>query len=127
MTGSIACCDTTPIQTEQPTKEIVTTSQTTEYIIYFLFGVLETLLAFRLIFKLAGASHTSSFVNIMYAVTGIFILPFEGIFHKVVNQGIETSSIMEPSTLVALVVYAILSFGMVKLVSVLSREKQVES
>ncbi len=107
------------------TKNIATSSQTVEYLIYFFFGALEILLAFRLVLKLMGASMASGFVGLIYGLTGIFILPFEGIFRRATTQGIETTSVLEPSTLVAIVVYAVLAWGIVKLVRIFSGEKQV--
>lgn len=105
------------------TKRVATGSQTAEYVIYFFFGVLEVLLTFRLVLKLMGASLASAFVGLIYGVTGVFILPFEGIFRRGFAQGLETTSVLEPSTLVAVVVYAVLAWGIVKLLKVLSREK----
>jgi hypothetical protein len=107
-----------------PVKSGATSSQTVEYLVYFFFGALEILLAFRLIFKLTGASLSSAFVGLIYGVTGIFILPFEGIFRRGFAQGIETTSVLEPSTLVAIIVYAVLAWGIVKLLRVLSGEQQ---
>lgn len=101
-------------------------SQTIEYFVYFLFGVLEILLAFRLFLKLTGASLASTFVGFIYGITGIFILPFEGIFRRWFNQGLETTSVLEPSTIVAIVVYAVLAWGIVKLIRIFSGEKQEE-
>ncbi|OGM09875.1 hypothetical protein A2W13_01055 [Candidatus Woesebacteria bacterium RBG_16_36_11] len=95
-----------------------------EYLIYFLFGILEVLLVFRLIFKLMGASNSSAFVGLIYSITGIFILPFEGIFRRGFTQGLETTSVLEPSTLVAIIVYAVLAWGIVKLVRIFSGERQ---
>lgn len=106
------------------TKRIATSSQTFEYLIYFFFGALEIILAFRLVLKLMGASTSSAFVGLIYAVTGLFVLPFEGIFRRGFAQGVETTSILEPSTLVALVVYAVLAWGIVKLVRIFSGEQQ---
>ncbi len=106
------------------TKSTVSSSQTIEYIIYFIFGILEVLLAFRLVFKITGASAASSFVSLIYGLTGIFIMPFEGIFRRGFTQGVETTSVLEPSTIVAMVVYAILVWGVVKLVRIISGEKQ---
>jgi len=106
-----------------PTKE-ATNSQTVEYVVYFFFGVIEVLLAFRLILKLMGASVSSFFVRFIYSVTGIFILPFEGIFRRGFAQGVETTSVLEPSTLVAIIVYVVLAWGIVKLVRISSGEKQ---
>ena len=101
-----------------------TSSQTVEYLVYFLFGILEALLVFRLIFKLTGASLSSAFVGLIYGLTGIFILPFEGIFRRGFAQGVETTSVLEPSTLVAIIVYVVLAWGIVKLLRILSGERQ---
>jgi len=106
------------------TKKVASSSQTVEYLIYFFFGALEVLLAFRLVLKLMGASLASGFVGLIYGLTGIFILPFEGIFRRGTAQGIETTSVLEPSTLMAIVVYAILAWGIVKLVRIFSGEQQ---
>jgi hypothetical protein len=107
-----------------PVKMEATTTQTVGYLVYFFFGALEVLLAFRLILKLAGASYGNAFVGLVYGITGIFILPFQGIFHSGLAQGVETTSVFEWSTLIAIIVYAVVAWGMVKLLSVLSGEKQ---
>ena len=105
-------------------KTAATSSQTIEYLVYFFFGALEILLAFRLIFKLAGASSVGAFVSFIYGLTGLFILPFEGIFRTATSRGLETTSVLEPAALVALVAYAVLAWGIVKLVHIVSGEKQ---
>ena len=56
----------------------------------------------------------------IYNLIGIFILPFEGIFRRGYTQGVETTSVLEPSTLTAIIVYAVLAWGIVKLVQILS-------
>jgi len=106
------------------TKRVATSSQTVEYLVYFFFGALEILLAFRLVLKLTGASISSGFVGLIYGLTGLFILPFEGIFRRGYTQGIETTSVLEPSTLVAMIVYAVLAWGIVKLIRIFSGERQ---
>jgi len=105
-------------------KSTATNTQTVEYLIYFLFGALEILLAFRLVLKLTGASLASAFVGFIYSITRLFILPFEGIFSRGFSKGIETTSVLEPSTIVALVVYPLLAWGIVKLIRILSGEHQ---
>jgi YGGT family len=109
----------------RPTTEVkATNSQTVEYLVYFFFGLLEILLAFRLVLKLTGASLASAFVGLIYGLTGLFILPFEGIFHRGFTQGVETTAVLEPSTLVAIIVYAVLAWGIVMLLRILSGKKQ---
>lgn len=108
-----------------PVKKGATNHETYEYLVYYFFGALEILLIFRLILKIAGASLNSWFVTIVYTLTRFFIIPFEGMFRRVSTQGIETTSILEPSTIVAIIVYAILAVGIVKLIRISSREEQI--
>jgi glucan phosphoethanolaminetransferase (alkaline phosphatase superfamily) len=115
-----------PVAVNTQSRRQATNSQTTEYLIYFFVGLLDVLLAFRLVLKLMGASLSSVFVRAIYAITGLFIMPFEGIFRRGFTQGIETTSVLEPATLVAFIVYALLAWGIVKLVRVFSGEEQTE-
>jgi hypothetical protein len=109
-----------------PERPDVSGTQTVNRLIYFLFGALEILLVFRLIFKLAGASHGSYFVNFIYSLSGIFVMPFFGIFRPATTTGVETTAILEPATLVAIIVYAVLAWGIVSLVRILSGKREEE-
>lgn len=109
---------------KSPVVTKATGTQTIEYLVYFLFGFLEILLAFRFVLKLTGANVASGFVNFIYSLSGIFILPFSGIFSKGYAEGLENTSVFEPATLVALVVYLLVAWGIVKLVKISSGEKQ---
>jgi hypothetical protein len=115
--------DSTPV-TASTSSEQATSYQTIEYLMYFFFGALEVLLAFRLILKLTGANSFSAFVGLIYGVTGVFIVPFQGIFQQATAQGAVTTAVLEPATLVAIVVYAVLAVGIVKLLRILSGKKQ---
>lgn len=112
--------------TSNPAKAKATDTQTTEYVIYFMLGALEILLAFRMFFKLAGASTSSSFVRFVYGLSGAFIMPFEGIFRRGFTQGLETTAVLEPAVVVGLAVYAVLAWGLVKLLGIWSGEVQTD-
>ena len=85
-------------------------------IIYVVVGILEVLLLFRFVFQLLGANPNSGFVNFIYALTGLFVAPFYGIFGRpVTSDGTVTTSVFDPSTLVAMVVYALVGWAIVKL------------
>lgn len=112
------------LTTITPVKIGATSSQTNEYLVYYFFGALDTLLAFRIILKLLGANTSSFFVNFIYSLSKIFILPFEGIFRRVTSQAAETTVIIEPSAIVAVIVYGILAVGIVKLIRIFSGEEQ---
>jgi len=96
-------------------------------IIYYILGVLEALFAFRLVFKILGANPESSFVSIIYSVTNIFLAPFAGIFRKAVTKGIETESVLEPTLIIAMIVYAALAWGIARLIEIISNHKDSES
>lgn len=93
-------------------------------VIYYVLGLLEVLFAFRFVFKLLGANPGSGFVTFIYAITQIFLAPFTAIFRVAVTQGIETKAVLEPSTLIAMVVYALVAWGIVKLIITISGRKE---
>jgi len=112
------------LTTITPVKIEATSSQTYEYLVYYFFGALDTLLGFRFVLKLLGANSGSYFVNFVYNLSKIFVLPFEGIFKKVSSGGTGTSMIIEPATIIALIVYGFLAIGIVKLIRISSGEEQ---
>ncbi|MGH2478799.1 MAG: hypothetical protein ACRDHW_03985, partial [Ktedonobacteraceae bacterium] len=85
-------------------------------VIYFLLGVLEVILGLRFIFRLLGASMSSDFVTFLYNLSHGFVTPFNGIFN---DQTLSTHSVFEVSTLVAMLIYALIGWGLVALSRVL--------
>jgi len=79
------------------------------------------LLAFRFTLKLLGANPSSGFVDLIYSVTNVLVAPFTGIFSTPTAEGDIVSSVFETSTLVAIVVYALIAWGLVKLVNLNQR------
>jgi len=108
----------------KPSKRESTGTQTVQYIIYYVFGAIEVLLAFRLIFRLFGANPESGFVNWVYNLSAAFIWPFLGIFPNPTTEGAVTTAVFEPATLVAIIVYAILAWGIAKIISISAGERQ---
>lgn len=94
-------------------------------IINYILGTLEILFAFRLVFKVLGANPENMFVDMIYSLSNIFLTPFEGIFRTTVSEGIETQSVLEPHLLIAMVSYAILALGIVKLIELIGRQKDI--
>ncbi len=87
-------------------------------IVSYILGVLEVLFAFRLVFKLLGANPESIFVSMIYTVSGALLTPFTGIFRSAVNEGIETQSVLEPTTIIAMFVYALVAYGIVRIIEI---------
>lgn len=92
-------------------------------IVYYILGVLEVLFAFRLIFKLLGANPWSGFVSFIYSVSQVFLAPFINIFRPGVTRGNMTQAVLEPATVIGMIVYAILAWGIVKLIEIIKAPK----
>jgi len=95
-------------------------------IVYYVLGVLEVLFAFRLVFKLLGANPQSPFVSFIYSVSQAFLSPFSGIFPSAVTKGFETQSVLEPMTIIAMIVYAVVAWGIVKLIEISKPRQNTE-
>jgi hypothetical protein len=85
-------------------------------IVGFLVGVVDILIAARFLGKLLGASAQSAFVNFIYQVSGPLVAPFQGIFG---NGGSKANS-FETADLVAIVVYAVIGWGLVMLIRIVT-------
>lgn len=83
--------------------------------IWLVLGIFEILLAFRFFLKLLGANPDSGFTEFVYTVSGPLAAPFRGIFSTPTAEGDITTSVFETSTLVAMIVYALAVWGVVKL------------
>lgn len=94
-------------------------SRTTAHnVVYFILGIIETLLAIRFVLRLFGANPASSFVNLIYSLSDILLAPFVGIFSSATTRGAETTGVFEPATLIAMAIYALLFWGIVKLIAI---------
>ena len=91
-------------------------SHTAQRIIGSLFGIIEIILAFRLVFKLLGANSTSGIVQGLYNVTQPLVGLFESIFARKSISTTETMGVFEPETLLAMVVIALIALIVLKLI-----------
>jgi hypothetical protein len=80
-------------------------------IIWYILGVIEVVLAFRVILKFLGANAYSGFTSFIYAISAPFALPFAGIL----RTSVSTNLVFEWSTLIAMAVYAVVAYGIVAL------------
>ena len=76
------------------------------------------LLALRFVLELAGTNAANGFVNFIYSITNNSTAPFDSIFgpSTVTNQSI--TSVFKPSIIVAVVVYGLIAWGIVKLIEI---------
>jgi hypothetical protein len=86
-------------------------------IIHILEAVLLVLLAFRFVFALLGADAANAFVNFIYTVSWPFVYPFVGIFGYTSASAVAAVHV-ELYTLVAMAVWALVAWVLVKVVSI---------
>ena len=91
-------------------------------VVYWLAGVIVALLALRIELLLLGANQASPFVNFVYNLSGIFAWPFYGIFNYQPAYG---NSTLELSSIVAIIVYALVGYGLARLLTLGSRRTEV--
>ena len=80
--------------------------------IYLLWGILGGLLAIRFFLALLGANRAAGFTQFIYSVTKPFLAPFVGLFGTARFDG----SVFEVNPLVAILVYALIAWVLVKAV-----------
>ncbi len=104
---------TPQVSTGSPQKEYQTKKAIfrTYQVIWYILGVIEVLLAFRILLKLLGANTYSGFTSFIYAISNPFAMPFAGILGV---TGISIS-VLEWSSLIAMAVYAVVAYGIVEL------------
>lgn len=87
-------------------------------IIWYIYGLVAIMLVLRFILKLTGANGNAGFVKAIYSVTDILSKPFDAIFGITTASNGKFTSVFEPSILVAIVVYGLIAWGIVKLVDI---------
>ena len=86
--------------------------------VWWIVVFLDVLIAIRFVLKLLGA-NPAPFVRFMYDLTWPLVVWFHGIF----NTAQEGRSILEPESLVAMAIYALIGWGIVSLIRLMSRPR----
>ncbi|MDO8435246.1 MAG: YggT family protein [bacterium] len=80
-------------------------------IIWYVVGLIDVLLAFRFFLKLFGANATAGFTTLVYSVTKPLAAPFLNVF----RQGRLENNVFEWTTLLAIFVYWLIGWGIIRL------------
>lgn len=83
--------------------------------------VIEILLLLRFIFSLIGANQSNIFADFLYALTNVILTPFSNL---VSNPNIRGSSVFEWNTLIAMAIYALIFWLLMRFVRLLVSEPQ---
>jgi len=81
-------------------------------VVWTIIGFIEALIAIRFILKLIGANAGNGFVNFIYGFSDFFVKPFLGI----VSDPTSGNSILEINSLIAMLVYLVLGWVIIRLV-----------
>ncbi len=107
---------TDPRVKTEPPQQVFETKKTIfrlYQVIWYILGVVEVLLTFRVIFRLFGADPTIGFSNFIYTLSGPFSNPFFGVVAPTTVE--DTAAYIEWSTLIAMIFYFVVASGLVKL------------
>ncbi|MEA4908644.1 MAG: YggT family protein [Anaerolineaceae bacterium] len=84
-------------------------------LVWLLNGLLEAAIGLRVFLKLIAANPASPFAALVYAFTDLCLWPFNGLTAAPAAGGM----VLEISSLIAMVVYAVIAWGVVQLVWIL--------
>jgi uncharacterized protein YggT (Ycf19 family) len=114
-----------PMQPAQPVQRSpgVSVAERATQITYLVLGVVEALIITRVILKLLAANPDSGFVRVVYTVSTPLVAPFQGIFPTPATQ----NSALELSSLVAIAVYALIAWALVRLIAIFGRRQSFSS
>ncbi|MBW6474603.1 MAG: YggT family protein [Anaerolineaceae bacterium] len=100
---------------EDPSKKGRNTTFKLTQVIWLLLGFLESVLALRFLFKLIGVNPANSFATLLYGFTNLFVAPFANLTGTPSAEGM----VFEFTTLIAMLVYALVFYGLERLVYVI--------
>lgn len=105
--------DVQTTQHEQGQEQRFATFKATQ-LIWLLLGILEALIALRVVFKLIGVNAENTFATLLYNVTGIFVAPFASLTGAPSAGGM----VLEISSIIAMIVYLLIGWALERIVYV---------
>lgn len=87
-------------------------------LVYVVFGIVIALIIIRVVLKALAANPGAGFTSFLYSVTNPLVAPFQGIFATPQSGA---GSVLELSSIVAIIVYALIAWALVRLIEILGR------
>ena len=104
--------DTTQQESDQ--KQRLFTFRTTQWI-WLILGVIEIIIGLRVLLLLIGANPASPFAAFIYNLSAFLLIPFAGLVGAPAMGGM----VLEISSIIAMLVYALLAWGIDRLIWVI--------
>ncbi len=89
-------------------------------VIYVILGIIIALIVIRVILKALAANAGAGFTSFIYGLTDPLVAPFQGLF---ATPHASTGSVFEFSSIVAIVVYALIAWAIVRLIDIAGRRR----
>lgn len=93
-------------------------------IIWLLLGVLEVIIGMRVVLKVLAANPDNGFANFIYRVARVFVWPFFGLVAEPTST---SGSVLEVGSIIAMVVYLLIAWGITRLVYLVMKPSRVRS
>jgi hypothetical protein len=88
--------------------------------IWLLFGIVVGILAIRFVLKLLGANEAAGFASFIYGASAPFVAPFSNLFANPGSGG----SVLELTTMIAIVVYLLVAWLIARVIWLLAGESR---
>lgn len=95
------------VQQNEPERELRIFTFKATQLVWLLFGILETLIALRVLLKLIAANPNSPIAALIYAFTDLFLFPFSGLTATPSAGGM----VLELSSLFAMLIYGLIAWA----------------
>jgi YGGT family len=87
-------------------------------LVYWIFGLIEAIIAIRFVLKALGANPSAGFAQFMYGITAPLVAPFNALFANPTSG----ASVLELNSLIALIVYGLVAWLIGRLIWILIGE-----
>ena len=84
-------------------------------VLWLLLGLLEAVIALRVVFKLIAVNAANPFAELLYNVTGFFVAPFADLTGAPTAGGM----VLEISSIIAMIVYLLIAWGLERITYVI--------
>ena len=120
-----------PVQPVQPVERVDRVYTTRSYywpndpadrairFVYLVLGVVEVLIAIRVVMKLLAANPGAGFTSFIYGITAPLVAFFQGVFPEPATNG----SVLEISSLLAMAVWALVAWIIVRVIDMTRRRQ----
>lgn len=99
------------------TNTTPTATYTAVRVIWAVLAVIETLIGLRFLLRLFGANPAAGFTDLVYTLSQPLVAPFQAVFPAARIEGEARSGVFDWSLLLAMAIYWLIAWGIVRLLT----------